>query len=156
MTSSPTSKSPFAALAFLAVAASFALSGCATPPGAAFTDAKAAAADKTSVYIYRRDRLFAAAMSFPVEVDAKPVGALYNASFLNLNLEPGKHTITVKPGGFAKDFSLDTQALPGSTQFVEFDLNGGLLANMFFIGSELLERPQDKALADLKLLKSAK
>lgn len=94
-------------------------------------------------------------MSFTVGVDTKPVGELYNASFINLSLTPGKHTITVKPGGMAKNFALDIQALPGKTQFVEFDLNGGPLANIFFVGSELIQRPQDKALADLKTLKSA-
>ena len=158
MTTLSTRQLPRAVLALLTFIATLALTGCATAPGASFSEfavLKTATPDQASVYVYRRDRIFAVGQSSKVEVDLKPVGVIYNASFLNLTLAPGKHTIGVKPGGMAKEFALQIQAQPGKTQFVEFDLNGGPLANVFFLGSELLERPQDKALADLKALKSA-
>jgi hypothetical protein len=140
----------------LALAATAALAGCATAPGPQFSALKAAEPESASVYVYRRERFFAGGQRFKVDVDAKPVGEIFNASFLQLNLEPGKHLLTVKPGGLAKDFSLEINTAPGKTYFAEFDLNGGPLANAFFIGSELLERPQEKALEDLKTLKAAK
>lgn len=132
-----------------------ALFGCATAPGPMFQDVRATAADSGSVYVYRRDRLFASGEKFDVSIDKKVVGAIYNASFLTLDVAPGKHTVTVRPE-LSQGYDRDVNVEAGKTYFFEMDINGGLLANPLFIGSEFVERTQEDALPTLKLLKSAK
>ena len=139
----------------LAITAGAALVGCATATGPQFTSLQSASADSANVYVYRKDRSFAMGQSFDVAMDAKPVGNIVNASFLLLNTTPGKHTVTVHPG-LGTNFPLEMKLEAGKTYFAEFELTNSLLANPFFIGSKLLERSQEQAIADLKALKAAK
>ena len=148
-------RTTFLAATLLAIAA-LGLSGCATAPGPQFAGLGAVPTGNASVYIYRKAALFAVGQSFKVDIDKAPAGAIFNASYLLAQVAPGAHTVTVKPGGMAKDFSLDINAEAGKNYFVEFVPNSGLLANPFFLGSETLARTEDQATKDLAALKSAK
>ncbi len=99
--------------------------------------------------------MYSSGEKFDVELDKKPVGFLYNASFLTLDVKPGKHTVMVRPG-LSKGFTREVDVEAGKTYFFEMDINGGLLANALFVGSELTERTRDQAVVELKLLKSAR
>lgn len=132
------------------------LAGCATAPGPTFKGLDTVATGSANVYVYRKSALFASGQSFKIDLNDKAVGEIFNASYLLLQVPPGAQTVTVKPGGFAKDFSYSLTAEAGKTHFVEFDFNGGLLGNAFFLGAKVVERQQGPAMKDLAELKSAK
>lgn len=46
--------------------------------------------------VTREKRIIGFAISFDVLVDNNKIGSLKNGSFINYNLEPGKHIISVK------------------------------------------------------------
>lgn len=139
-----------------ALAATIVLAGCATSSGPQFSGLEAVQQGKSSVYVYRNSALFAVGQAFTVNLDGKPAGQLYNASYLQLPVEPGKHTLQVVPGGFGqKTSTLDITAEQGNTSFYEYDFAKGPFANVFFAGASIEPRDQGKALADLKSLKRA-
>jgi hypothetical protein len=137
------------------LAAATILTGCATSSGPRFSALEAVQPDKSSVYVYRNGALFASGQAFTVNMNGKPVGQLYNASYQQLHVAPGKHALQVAPGGFAQASTLEITAEPGKTYFYEYDFVTGLLANVFFIGAKIEPRDQTKALADLKELNRA-
>lgn len=139
-----------AACAFLVL-----LAGCAAP-GPKFSGLKPVANDKANVYVYRQSALFAIAQSFTVDVDKKPVGEIFNASYLMLEVPAGKHVIGVRPGLMAPHFAYSVTADAGKNYFLEFDMNSGPLANLFFVGSEIKQRDQAKAMNEMAEMKSAK
>ncbi len=134
------------------LAAATLLAGCATSSGPKFSGLEQVQQGKASVYVYRTGALFASGQAFTINLDGKPAGQLYNASYLQLPMEPGKHALEVAPGGFGKVSKLDITAEPGKTSFYQYDFATGLLGNAFFIGSSIEPRDQAKALADLKEL----
>lgn len=131
------------------------LSGCATATGPKFSGIEQPAADQGDVYLYRGSAFAAIAQSFDVLVNGKKTASLPNASFVRLRLKPGDHVLLVTPGGLAKKSSLHVKVEAGTTRFYEYDFLTGLLANAFFIGSNIVPREPAKALEDLKELKAA-
>jgi hypothetical protein len=119
------------------------------------TDAAGKPGETAVIRIYRKDRFFAMGSKFAVEVDGRPIGELPNASYMDLVASTGAHTVTIKPAPLVKPFNLGITAVAGKTSYVEFDLNGGLFANSFFIGSELVQRADDVATNATKALKEA-
>ena len=132
------------------------LGGCATAPGSKFTRLEPVAADKANLYVYRQGALFAMGQSFKVDLNQQPIGEIFNASYLMLQVPAGQHVIDVRPGGLAKTFAFNLSAEPGRNYFLEFDFNSGLLANPFFLGSEIKRREQEQAIKAMAELKSAK
>ena len=130
--------------------------GCATAPGSKFTRLEPVAKDKAIVYVYRRSAFFAIGQSFKVDLDQKPVGEIFNASYLMLQVAPGQHVVGVRPGGLAKTFVYNVSAEAGKNYFLEFDFNSGPFANLFFLGSEIKQREQEQAMKDMGDMKSAK
>ncbi len=141
----------FTLLAFAALL----LTGCATAPGPQFTALEPPSTGKGAIYIYRTDRFFAMGQAFTVLIDKQKTGEIQNASYLRREMAPGKYTLTIEPGGFAKFFEHPMTVEAGKTTFYDFDFNSGPLANAFFIGSEIVRREQGKALEDLKACKRA-
>ena len=139
---------------FLAVSLVVVLGACAAP-GAKFTALAPVAADRAHVYVYRQSALYAIGQSFDVELNQKPVGEIFNASYLLLNVLAGPQVVTVKPGGLAKNSVYEIQTESGKNYFLEYSVNNSLLANPFFLGSGINTRSQEQALKDLQQLKSA-
>ena len=140
---------------FLALVLAVSAVACATAPGPLFQEVRAAAPDSGNIYVFRRDRMYGSGESWAVSLDKKPVGDLFNASFLVLDVAPGKHTVKIRPGlstGYERELSVEN----GKTYFVELDANTGLLANSLFVGSAIVERTREQALPELKQLKSAR
>ena len=144
----------FAKFMFIAMFA-FIVCACATAPGQKFTGLATPVQDKGDIYIYRTSAIFAVGQSFEVTLDGKQVGNLYNASYLHLRLPEGSYVLKVSPGGIAKTSDIQVQSKPGTQIFFEYDFATGPLANGFFIGSSIQPRAQEKALQDLKELKSS-
>lgn len=132
------------------------LAGCATAPGPKFTSLEPVAADKANLYVYRRSAIFAIGQSFKVDLDQQPVGQIFNASYLMLQVPAGQHVVGVRPGGLAKTFVYNVSAEAGKNYFLEFDFNSGPLANPFFLGSEIKLREQEQAMKEMAEMNSAK
>ena len=139
---------------FLLAVAAF-LTGCATAPGPPFTALEPPGAGKGAIYVYRTERFFAAGQAFTVLIDKTKTGEIQNASYLRRELAPGKYTLTIAPGGFAKYFEHPMTVEAGKTTFYDFDFNSGILANAFFIGSEIVQREPGPAVEALKTCKRA-
>jgi len=131
------------------------VSACASAPGQKFTGLAEPVVDQGDIYIYRTSALFAVAQPFEVSLDGKQVGNLYNASYLHLRLPEGNYVLKVSPGFLAKTSDIQVHLMPGKQAFFEYDFQTGLLANGFFLGSTIEPRDQEKALNDLKELKSS-
>ena len=143
------------ALAVAATAAAALLSGCAAT-GPQFSGVAKPVEDKGDVYLYRTSALFAVAQSFSVTLDGKDVGQLYNASYLQMRVSPGKHELKVAPGGFSKTSELTIEVEGGKQRFYQYEFATGPIANVFFAGASIQERSQDTALQHLRELKAAK
>jgi hypothetical protein len=131
------------------------LSGCATSAGPQFSALEAVPSGQACIYLYRNSSMFAIGQAFTVNLDGRPVGQLYNASYLQVAVAPGTHTIEVAPGGSAHVSKLDITAEIGKTVFYEYDFVKGPFANTFFVGANIEPRDEAKALVDLKVLKRA-
>lgn len=129
------------------------LVGCASGPQFAGLDP--VQQDKSNIYVYRNPALFASGQGFRLSLDDKSVGTLYNASYQKLSVEPGKHTLEIAPGIMAHKSALEVMLEPNKNYFYEYDFASGPLANVFFVGSSIQAREQNKALDDLKALKRA-
>jgi hypothetical protein len=140
----------------LVVAMAFLLSACASAPGKIFSGVVTPEKDQGDVYLYRTSAIFATATSFGVTLNGERVGDLYNASYLHLRLPAGKYTVKVSPGGLSKTSELQIEPELGKSSFFQYDFTTGPLANMFFVGSSIQPRTQERALLDLAELKSAK
>lgn len=92
----------------------------------------------------------------PVLIDGIKSGELYNGSYLQQQLTPGRHSVEVTTGMFGKPAETTVQLVAGEWKFLHFDFSAGLLANGLFIGDTLKERSEMAALEDLKELSSAK
>jgi hypothetical protein len=158
MTTTKTSETRRASLLTLCLAAPLVslLAACATAPGPQFSGIAAASKEHGDVYIYRTSGLFAAAQSFAVNLDDKKSGDLFNGSYLHMRLNPGSYKFAVVPGGFAKVSELQVSVEAGKTYFYQYDFVSGALGNVFFLGAEIVPRPAEHALKDMKELKAAK
>lgn len=148
---------PFSRLLFV-VATTLILSGCATAPGQKFSGFASPQKDKSDVYLYRTGAIFAVLQSFEVTVDGNKAGDLYNASYLRLQLAPGKHSLRVYPGGISVSSELEINAEPGKLAFYQYSCTPGpmgLLTNGLFLGATIDPRSQEQAVLDLKNLKLA-
>lgn len=134
----------------------FLLGGCATVSGPAFTEVQAAPANKAQLYLYRKSALYAIGAKYTVaDVASKRVlGELFNASYLVLPLDVGKHVISVDELGFAKLKTFEVLAEAGKTYFVEYDSSKGLLLGLGLLSSSA-SKTESQALADLKDLRRA-
>lgn len=137
------------------VAMTVAMQGCATAPGALFAALEPVPAGKANLYIYRKAALYAMGAKYPVTAaDRTVVGELFNASYLLVSLNPGKHTFTVAEGGWASPKSFEVNVQAGANYFVEYDSSMG-----FLLGAGLLSgsavKTETQALADLQELKRA-
>lgn len=147
----------FRATKFLAIIGiATTLAACAPmATGPKFAGVEPSAADKGDVYLYRGSAFFAMAQVFGVAVDDKPVANLVNNSYIRLRLPPGGYKLKVSPGGLAKTSELPINVTPGANTFYEYDFVTGPFANIFFIGSAIEPREQNKALAALKELQAS-
>ncbi len=134
------------------------LTGCAIPgaPGPKFSGLQNIPGGNAELIVYRKSAFFAAAQAMPLLIDDSQVGELYNGSFLQHPLAPGKHKIKVSTGPFSQSVETTIQFPAGERKFLHFDFPTGPLANIYFIGITLDERDVSTALADLKELNSAK
>jgi Protein of unknown function (DUF2846) len=140
----------------LALAAVVAVTGCATANGPAFSKIEPAPAGKAQLYLYRKAAIYAMGASYGVaNVGIKQgYGELFNASYLTIPLDAGKHVISVDERGFAKLKTFEVQAEAGKNYFVEYDSSKGLLLGMGVLSGSAGKTEAD-ALADLKDLKRA-
>lgn len=141
----------FLVLALIAIT----LSGCATAPGKKFAGITPPEENQGVVYLYRTSALFYSGGAFDVSLNGEKIGALYNASFLRLQLAPGSYNIKVAPGMMAKTSELVINAEASKIKFYEYDFVTGPLANAFFIGSSIQPRERTQALLDLEKLSGA-
>lgn len=143
-------------LTVLSVATMAALAGCATATGPVFTAIEAPPPGKAHLYLYRKSALYSSGAGFAV-IDTRtkrPLGELFNASYLVLPLDPGKHVISVDERAWANVKSFEVQAETGKTYFVEYDVSKGLLLG-FGLLSASETKTQAQALDDLRGLKRA-
>ena len=129
-------------------------SGCATGP--AFTTEAAVPAGQAQVYLYRDASLYASAQSFTVQLNKKDVGELFNGSYMPLQMTPGEHLLSVKPGAFGKTYEVTLQLAEKQTQYFQFELPPFPLGNAFHLGSSLTPRTAEQAQTAMKALKGVK
>jgi hypothetical protein len=139
-----------------ALASAVVLTGCATASGPAFTQVDATPEGKAQLYLYRKSALYAIAAAYPVAniSSNEKLGALVNASYLVLPLNPGKHIISVDERGFAAAKTFEVVAEAGKTYFVEYDSSKGLLLGWGLLSGSAV-KTQEQALVDLKDLRRA-
>lgn len=134
------------------------VTGCASGPQ--FSGVAAPVSDLGDVYLYRTSTLFAMGQAFDVGLDGKPVGSLYDGSFLHLRLPAGKFALNVSPGGGAKISTLNIQPELGRAIYFQFDYpydsRQNAMGNARFLGSSIQPRGSEVALRALTQLKSAK
>lgn len=143
-----------ATMRLLSILSMIVLAGCAAP-GPKFSGLKEVPKTNAELIVYRKSALFASATAMPVSVDGAQVGELYNASFLELPLPPGRHSIRVTPGPLTQSAETTVALTAGERKFLHFDFPTGPLANIFFIGVTLDERDEKTALEDIRDLGSA-
>lgn len=132
------------------------IGGC-IAPGKIFTGVKPIPQGSSEVIIYRNAALLAFAQTMPVLIDDTRVGELYNASYLQVYLMPGPHTIKVTTGMFGMPAETLIQIAAGERKYLHFYYpTEPIRSNVYFIGDSLTERNEADALNDLKSLKSAK
>lgn len=132
------------------------LAGCATATGPAFTQLDAPASGKAQLYLYRKSALYASGASYAVTnaTTKQVLGELFNASYLVLPLDAGKHVISVDERGFASAKTFEVQAEAGKNYFVEYDSSKGLLLGWGLLSGSAA-KTEVQALADLKDLRRA-
>lgn len=140
----------------LSLLPAFMLAGCATATGPAFTQLEAPPSNKAQLYLYRKSALYAVGASYAVAnaVTNQKLGELFNASYLLLPLDAGKHVITVDERGFASIKTFEIQAEVGKNYFVEYDSSKGLLLGLGLLSGSAA-KTEAQALADLKDLRRA-
>ncbi len=132
------------------------LAGCATATGPAFTQLEAPPSNKAQLYLYRKSALYASAAAYNVANVAtkQELGKLFNASYLVLPLDMGKHVISVDERGFASLKTFEVQAEAGKNYFVEYDSSKGLLLGWGLLSGSSA-KTETQALEDLKTLRRA-
>lgn len=138
-----------------AIAAVSLLTACAAT-GPQFSGIATPAADKGDVYLYRTSAFAAGGAEFAVSLDEKKIDSIPNAAFLHLRLEPGKHTLQVKPSWPAKASELTIDVEAAKTKFYRYEFVTGLLFNSFFVGAAIEPKEEATALLEMKELKAAK
>jgi hypothetical protein len=140
----------------LALLPALIVAGCATATGPAFTALEAPPSGKAQLYLYRKSALYASGASYAVTNAAtkKALGELFNASYLVLPLDAGKHVISVDERGFASTKNFEVQAEAGKSYFVEYDSSKGLLLGWGLLSGSAA-KTEVQALADLKDLRRA-
>jgi hypothetical protein len=140
----------------LALATVVAATGCATANGPSFSKIEPAPAGKAQLYLYRKSAIYAMGASYTVaNVGTKQgYGELFNASYLVIPLDTGKHVVSVDEKGWAKPKTFEVQADAGKNYFVEYDSSKGLLLGMGLLSGSA-GKTETEALADLKDLKRA-
>jgi hypothetical protein len=130
--------------------------GCASGPQ--FSGVAPPASDLGDVYLYRTSTLFAMAQAFDVSLDGKPVGSLYDGSYLHLRLPAGKYALRVSPGGSAKISTIEIQPELGRAIHFQFDYpyDSRYTPLSNFAKSSIQPRSSEIALQALTQLKSAK
>jgi hypothetical protein len=116
-------------LAVGVVAAVALTSGCATVQMASSeqdTAAKSFAVkpDKANIYVYRNET-FGAAIKMPVALNGKPVGDTAARTYLLLQVEPGRHSVTSKS---ENDSGVTVDAAAGRNYFLWQEVKMGLMA----------------------------
>ena len=136
------------------LASLLALAACATATGPQFTALDAVPAEQANVYLYRKAALYASGAAYEVAHNGKPVGKLFNASYLVMPVAPGEHSFSVDERGLTsvKTFKLNAEA--GKRYFVEYDSSKGLLLGLGLLSGSAA-KGEAEALADLKDLKRA-
>ena len=140
-------------LAAMVAAAAAGLGGCAAP-GAPFATLEPVPPGRGHLYVYRKPALYAFGAKYKVTVDGAPAGELANASYLVLPLSPGRHTLNIAEGGFARPKTVEVNVEPGRNHFVEYDSSKGLLLGRGLMSGSTA-RSETEALADLKGLNRA-
>ena len=134
------------------------IAACASGPQ--FSGVATPVSELGDVYLYRTSTLFALGQSFDVALDGKPVGSLYDGSYLHLRLPTGKYALSVSPGGSAKVSTIEFQSALGRAIYFQFDYpydsRQNAMGNARFIGSSIQPRGSETALRALAALKSAK
>ena len=132
------------------------LAGCATASGPVFTTLEEPPSDKAQLYLYRKSALYASGAKYIVtNVDSKQVlGELFNASYLVLPLNAGKHVLGVDERGFTSVKTFEVQAEAGKNYFVEYDSSKGLLLGWGLLSGSAA-KTESQALLDLKDLRRA-
>ncbi len=132
------------------------LAGCATASGPMFATLDTPPSGKAQLYLYRKSALYAAGAKYIVaEASTKHVlGELFNASYLVLPLDAGKHVISVSEGGFASAKSFEVQAEAGTNYFVEYDSSKGMLLGWGLLSGSAA-KTEAQAMVDLKDLRRA-
>ncbi len=139
----------------LAAASLLALAGCAAP-GPKFSGLQTIPQGDAELIVYRKSALFASGQPMPLLIDGNQVGELYNASYLQQLLAPGKHHIKVSPGFLSQTAETTVTLAAGERKFLHLDFPTGPLANVFFVGIALNERDEKMALEEIKEFNSAK
>ena len=127
-------------------------SGCASvnmAPEAADTAAKTYAVKPgmVNIYVYRNE-ILGAAITLPVELNGKAVGATASKTYLLLPVAPGKHTLTSK-GESGSTLAVDVAA--GRNYFVWQEVKMGMLSGGSAL--HLVDEAKGKAgVAECKLI----
>lgn len=132
------------------------LAACATATGPAFTQLEAPLSNKAQLYLYRKSALYASGASYAVANVAtkQKLGELFNASYLVLPLDAGKHVLSVDERGFTSAKTFEVQAEAGKNYFVEYDSSKGLLLGWGLLSGSAA-KTEAQALVDLKELRRA-
>ena len=130
------------------------ITGCATATGPTFTQLEAPMPNKGQLYLYRKSALYAIGASYAVaNVGTKQaLGELFNASYLVVPLDPGKHMFSVDERGFTSTKTFEVQVEAGKNYFVEYDSSKGLLLGWGLLSGSAT-KTEAQALADLKDLR---
>ena len=142
-------------LAAAATAIAF-TTGCATPTGAAFTTVEAVPNGQAQVYLYRKPSFQACGLTSSVQFNNQDLGKLYCGAYVRGTAPPGEHVLSFKPGSMAKTYEVKLQLTDKQTQYVEFVPPPFLLGNAFMLGSEIIPRTPEQAVADMQGLKGVK
>lgn len=113
--------SPVIGMAFDAFKARVAMS---TPEREALAKKFAVIPDKANVYVFRSEVTFGAAIKSKVDIDGKRIGKMSGGTFLLVEMEPGKHTIT---GIAENDSVLEITAEAGKNYYVWQEMKMGFI-----------------------------
>jgi hypothetical protein len=105
------------------------------------------------IYVYRPSAFFGFGANYNVLLNDKEIGEISNASYLKVKTKSGPVRVSVYPGGLGIMSTLFVDLKPRSHTYLEYRANTGLLANWFYLGSELVvqtEEVANKEMADLK------
>ena len=136
------------------LAATFVLGACATATGPQFSALDAVATGQAHVYLYRKAALYASGAAYEVAHNGKPVGKLFNASYLVMPVAPGEQSFSVDERGLTSLKTFKVTAEAGKRYFVEYDSSKGMLLGLGLLSGSAA-KGEAEALADLKELKRA-